>query len=322
MTVPRVGRILAGAVMISALSVFAAACGSSNSADSGTTQSGSTGAGGSAGAAAGGQVQVVASTDVWGDIVGQIGGDHVKVTSFITDPDADPHSYEANAQNQLVLSKATLVVENGGGYDDFVDTMLKSAKNDKATVLNAVTISGKQADAGGELNEHVWYDFPTVQKVAAQIESALSKADPANAADYQANAATFDKALQGLEAQEADIAAKHKGDGVAITEPVPVYLLDASGLVNKTPAEFSESVENGTDVSVQVLQQTLDLFTKKEIKALVYNEQTSDPQTEKVLDAAKTNGIAVVPVTETLPSGKDYLSWMTGNVTAVAAALG
>ena len=61
-----------------------------------------------------------------------------QVTSIITSPDADPHEYEANTRNQLALADAAVVLENGGGYDDFMDRMLKSAKNTSATVLNAV----------------------------------------------------------------------------------------------------------------------------------------------------------------------------------------
>ncbi|CAG7844998.1 hypothetical protein USB125703_01253 [Pseudoclavibacter triregionum] len=77
------------------------------------------------------------------------------MTSIIDDPNKDPHEYEASAQNQLALSNAQVVIENGGGYDDFVDTMLDSAGNDSATVLDAVDISGKTAEDGEELNEHV-----------------------------------------------------------------------------------------------------------------------------------------------------------------------
>ena len=77
--------------------------------------------------AAGDALSVVASTNVWGDVAAQIGGDHVAVTSIISDPSADPHGYEADARNQLALSRAALVIENGGGYDDFVDSMLAAA---------------------------------------------------------------------------------------------------------------------------------------------------------------------------------------------------
>jgi zinc/manganese transport system substrate-binding protein len=311
----RFGAVGAGAVLSLALSI--AACSSSSDGGSGSSPSGSGSTGGQSVT-----LNVVASTNVYGDIVKQIAGDTVKITSMISDPAADPHSYEANTQNQLELSKADIVIENGGGYDDFIDTMLKAAHNPKAKVLNVVDISGKTAPAGGELNEHVWYDFPTVAKLTDQLTSALSGADSADAATFSANAATFKQKLQQMESTEGSIKSAHVGDGVAITEPVPLYMLQACGLDNKTPSDFSEAIEEGTDLSPTVLKKTLDLFTNKQVMLLAYNEQTSGPETEKVLDAAKSNGIAVVPVTETLPAGKDYLTWMSGNLAAIQSALG
>lgn len=275
---------------------------------------------GSSGAAAGGPVSVVASTNVWGDVVEQIGGEHVDVRSIISDPSADPHSYEANAQNQLALSKAQLVVENGGGYDDFVDTML-AASDAGPTVINAVEVSGKKADDGEELNEHVWYDFPTVQKVAEAVSDELSQLDPADTTDFEKNLQTFTDGVGELTAQVDAIKAAHAGAGVAITEPVPLYLLEAAGLENMTPEEFSEAIENETDVPAPVLQQTLALFSDHAVKALVYNEQTTGPQTEAVLTAATDNSVAVVPVQETLPAGKDYLTWMQSIIQSLSTAL-
>ena len=300
-------------LLVGASVTLLAGCGSS-------TDSGSDGSA-SAAPAASSKVAVVASTDVYGDIVSVIGADRVSVTSVISDPDQDPHSYEASTQNQLALSKAKVVVENGGGYDDFVDRMLKSAGNSSAEVINAVKVSGRTAPQGGELNEHVWYDFPTVAKIADRIAAALGTADPANAATYTKNADAFKADLKPLEAKEAQIRKEHGGEAIAITEPVPLYMTGASGLVDKTPTEFSDAIEEGDDVSPKVLQETLALFTGKQVEALVYNAQTSGPQTEKSEQAAKAAGIPVVPVTETLPSGKNYLTWMTGNVDALANAL-
>ncbi|MEU2913615.1 metal ABC transporter solute-binding protein, Zn/Mn family [Streptomyces massasporeus] len=295
------------ALLTSASLALLAGCGSSSdSADGKSTPA---------------RVAVVASTNVYGDIARRIGGDRVDVTSVISDPDQDPHSYEADPQNQLALSKAKVVIENGGGYDDFVDHMLKSGHNDSAQVINAVDVSGKTAPESGELNEHVWYDVPTVAKVADRISAALAKADPGDAAAFEKNATAFKAKLAPLEAEEAQIKKAHGGDGVAITEPVPLYMIEASGLVNRTPAEFSEAIEEGDDVSPRVLQKSLALFDGKKVKALVYNEQTSGPQTEKAEAAAKAAGVPVVPVTETLPKGKDYLGWMTANLDALASAL-
>lgn len=270
-----------------------------------------------------GLIHLVASTNVYGDIATKVGGDLVQVTSILDDPSQDPHSFEANAQVQLDLSKADIVIENGGGYDDWADTLLAGAKNSDAVVLNASDISGfDQKPATGEFNEHVFYDFPTMKKVADELADAFAAIDPSAKDTFSANAKKFDDALAELEAREAAIKASHSGTGVAITEPVPGYLLEASGLDNVTPAEFSEAVEEGTDVSPAVLADTLATFSGGTAKVLVYNAQTSGPETEQVLAEAKKNGVPTVPVTETLPAGKDYLGWMSGNLDALEAALG
>ena len=269
-----------------------------------------------------GLIHVVASTNVYGDIVKQVGGDRVSVTSIISDPAQDPHSYQANAQVQLALSKADLVIQNGGGYDDFVDTLLKGANNADAVLLNATTISGyDQKPATGEFNEHLWYDFPTVQKVVTKIELTLAKLDPKDASAFAAKGATFTNAVGVLESAEASLKTSSAGNGVAITEPVPLYMLDAIGLVDRTPGNFSRAIQQGTDVSPVVLAETLALFSDHAVKLLAYNEQTSGPQTEQVLSAAKKAGVAVVAVRETLPVGKDYIAWMTATLAEITSAL-
>lgn len=269
-----------------------------------------------------GHISVVASTDVWGDIAKQIGGSSISVDSIISDPSQDPHSYEADAQVQLALSHADVVIENGGGYDDFVDTLLKGANNPSAAVINVATVSGRnQKPATGEFNEHLWFDYPTVSKLAAKLAARFSKLDASRASEFAANLGKFDAAVQVFEADELVLKKQYAGEGVAITEPVPLYLLDAAGLDNKTPEKFSEAVENGTDVSPLVLRNTLALFSGHEVKALVYNEQTSGPETEQVLAAARAAGVPVVAVRETLPAGKLYLEWMTDTLAALKAAL-
>lgn len=306
----RLGRrgLVLGVVGLVA-AVLCAACGSSG------------GGSDSADAASGGHtVRVVASTNVWGDLAASIGGTHADVHSIISDPSQDPHSYEADARTQLQLSKADLVVMNGGGYDDFVTTMLKAGKGN-ATVLDAVDISGYAATSGDELNEHVWYDFPTVKKVVDQIASSLSTLDPAGAADFAANAATLQASLDDLIAREQTTAAALSGAPVAITEPVPLYMLDACGLVNVTPEGFSAAVENETDASPRDMSAMLALFSTHSVRSLIYNSQTAGPQTTQVLAAAKAAGVPAVPVTETLPAGKHYVDWMGANLDAIQGAL-
>jgi len=312
--VVKIGSLCLVAVLTAAA---LAACGSSAGQDASGAGSGSTTGGSSAGGGA--PIAVVTSTSVWGDIVKQIGGDQVSVASLISDPAADPHSFEPNAQAQLALSKAALVVGNGGGYDAFLQQMLQAAGG-TAPVIDAVAVSGFDTGQAG-LNEHVWYDFPTAVKVAGRIAIELSTIRPEQAALFTANLTAFTGKVAALTAKLDVIKAAHGGTPVAITEPVPRYLIDAAGLVNVTPAEFSAAIEEGTDVPPAVLADTLALFTGRKVAVLVYNMQTSSPETEQLLAAAKDNGIAVVGVGETLPEGEDYVSWMDSNLTALVGAL-
>jgi zinc/manganese transport system substrate-binding protein len=288
-----------------------------------------------------GRLAVVASTNAYGDIASIVGGDHVDVTSVISDPSQDPHSFEAEARTQLAVSKADVVIENGGGYDDFMQTLL-DASGSGAVVVDAVEVSGLDADDHdhadesaeaseaegddhahdhGEFNEHVFYDLASMATLATTLADEFGTADEANAETYTAAAASFGQQIADLEAQAASIAEAHAGESVAYTEPVPGYLFDAMGLENVTPEAFSEAIEEGTDVSPAVLSETLQLFSAGHVDLLAYNEQTSSPETEQVEQAATAAGVAIVPVTELLPEGDDYVSWQQSNIDAIKAAL-
>ena len=271
-----------------------------------------------------GAVSVVASTNVYADIVkqvaGPLAGSRVRIDAIIAAPDTDPHSYEANVRDELAISRADLIIENGGGYDSFVDRMRRSSGT-RAPVLDAVALSGRKATQGAPLNEHVWYDFATVATVAARVRDALSAADRPDARAFAAHTATFLRRLQALEGVEARLRAAHAGTKAAITEPVAQYLLTACGLVDVTPAAFSDAVEEGSDVSGAVMHATLQLFTRRQAAVLVYNEQTTGVETNRAIAAAKSHGVPAVAVTETLPAGDSYLSWMTGNLAALQKAL-
>ena len=275
--------------------------------------------GSASGSDSSGKIAVLASTDVWGNLAKAVGGRWVAVTSVISNPDQDPHSYEASSRTLLDIKDADLLIENGGGYDDFMNQMITSVGT-HAPVLDAVAISGRSAPPGGDLNEHVWYDFPTVEKVANAVAAKLGTLSAEHAAAFEATARAIDVKVDALIAAEHRMRQLHAGTGVSITEPVPVYLLDAMGLHNLTPPAFSRAVEEGNDVAARVLAQTLALYSNHQVAALVYNIQTSGAITQQVKAAAVAAGVPVVPVTETLPAGTTYLSWMRQNVEHVAQA--
>lgn len=266
-------------------------------------------------------LQVVASTNVYGSIAQAVGKDEVSVRSLITSSSQDPHSYEATAQDKLAVSRAALLIRNGGGYDDFLDKLSDGA--DPASVIDVAELSGlsEPGRKGHEINEHFWYSLPTVTKLAETIAGKLAAQRPEAAARFQQNAQAFTESIRGLEKELAGIKATQGGAPVAITEPVPLYLLEQAGLVNRTPEELSHAVEDGSDVPPLVLRNAIAQLSARQVRLLAYNRQTESVQTEQLKRAAQDAEVPVVDFAETLPQGQDYLEWMRDNVQRLAAAL-
>ena len=295
-----------------------------------------------------GAVQVVASTSVYGQIAEAIGGDAVDVTSIVSSVSQDPHAYEASARDQLTVQRADLIIENGGGYDPFIDGLIDAA-GAQAPVVTAVEHSHDWPDNDGHdhadeddhadeaeadhdhdhddhdhvegFNEHVWYDPHTVVHVAEDIAEALSELRPDDATMFEENLAAFAGQIEQLEAELADLAAVHAGQGAFVTEPAPVYLAVAAGLTDLTPPAFSEAVEEGQDVPPATLLEALDVIASRDVAVLLTNAQTAGAETTEAIDAAEAAGVPVVEVTETLPDGTTYIEWMQDNIRALAAAL-
>ena len=268
-----------------------------------------------------GELRIVASTNVYGDLASTIAGPDAQVTSIIDDPSADPHGFEANPRVQLELAEADLVISNGGGYDDFVDEMLEASGNTTAIVLHAVDFGAADPEAEG-FNEHVWYDYPTMSALVDAVAAALDDLDTDNldADDTRADrVAALRNDITALEDRVGLIATAHAGEGVIITEPVPLYLLQAAGLENLTPAKFSEAIEQDTDVAPALLQEVLNLIP--EASVVVVNAQTGGPQTDAIIDVAGDNGVPYFAVTETLPEGLDYVAWQQGILTLLEDSL-
>ncbi|WP_459318837.1 metal ABC transporter solute-binding protein, Zn/Mn family [Arthrobacter sp. RHLT1-20] len=278
-------------------------------------------AGSPRGTAGDGTVEVVASTGVYGDIVSSIGGDKVRVNSIITRTSQDPHSYEVTSQDKLAVSKAELVLENGGGYDDFIDRLAEETGLERRNVMNASELSGLENAGRAGFNEHVWYSLPAMARLADAVAARLGELEPSSAETFRTNASAFKESLGGLEAKLATVKASAGQGAAAVTEPVPLYLLDAAGLENETPEEYMEAIESGADVPPAVLKSAVDLVRSGRIKLLAYNPQTEGPQTLALRDAAAAAGVPVLNFSETLPEGKTYLQWMTDNVDGIARTL-
>jgi zinc/manganese transport system substrate-binding protein len=275
------------------------------------------GCGGSGSARSG--LSVVASTNVYGDIARQIGGDHVHVTSILTNPDADPHLFEPGTANGLAVAEADVVIQNGAGYDTFMTKLENAAPNSKRHVL---TVADLLDVHGRDVNPHFWYDVTKLQLIAFSIANVLTQADPPHASAYKRGATRFVASLAPLERAVAAIRRAHTGDPVAYTEPVPGYLLNAAGLRNLAPNSFTRAIENGTEPPPQAVSSMDDLLTHHSVKALLYNSQAVSPITSRMRGTAESAGVPVVGVTETLPAHRTFQEWQLDQVRALARALG
>jgi zinc/manganese transport system substrate-binding protein len=268
---------------------------------------------------ANGGLKVVAAENFWGNIASQIGGSHVQVTSIITNPNADPHLYESNAQNAEVVSTANVVIVNGVGYDEFMNKLLSVSKNNNRQVL---TVASVLNIAGKDPNPHLWYDIPLVSKVADQIAASFEAKDSAHELDYQHNLYKFNQSLQPLINTINQIKKQYSGQPVAYTERVPGYLLKDAGLSVKTPTGFASAIEDGTDPSPADNEAMDNLMRDRAIKVLLYNSQTTSTVTQAVRNLATKAGIPVIGVTETLPAQySTYQSWQQGQLNEILNAL-
>jgi zinc/manganese transport system substrate-binding protein len=303
----RVGQ--ATAILVAATIVIAAGCGSSSNPNrAATTVAGD-----------GNRVAVVAGENEYGDVAAQIGGGYVTVYSVDSNPNTDPHTYEATPAVARKIAQAKVLIENGVGYDDFVSKLASASPNRARRVIDVQHLLGLPDSTP---NPHLWYDPKTMPAAAQALVSDLSALDPAHASAFQANETRFVMSLQPWLGAIASFKAKYQGTTAATTEPVADYLLTAMGIVNLSPFGFQADIMNGTDPSPQGVSLEKSFITRHQAKVFCYNEQVTDALTDSIRQAAVKAGVPVVAVYETMPTpGFDYQSWMMAEVSAVAAAI-
>jgi zinc/manganese transport system substrate-binding protein len=275
-------------------------------------------ASGSSGSSSG-AIKVVAAENFWGNVISQIGGSHVAVTSIVGDPNTDPHEYEASAANAAAIASADFVLENGIGYDDFMGQLLSASPSSDRDVLSVQKILNI---TGTNPNPHIWYDTARLPQVSAAIVKELSKLDPKDAATFAANGQTFDASLTPILNVISEIKAKYAGTEIAYTERVPGYLVQAAGLKLGVPATFTQAIEDGSDPSPADTAAFDAAITNKTVKVLLYNGQVTDQETDDLKALATKSGVPIVGVTETLPPSETFQAWQLQQDTELLKALG
>ena len=298
-------RVLAAASSLG-VAVLASACSSA----SGAATSGSS---------AGDAIVAVGAENEYANVIAQVGGKYVQASAIMSNPNTDPHTFEASPSVGREVSAARLVVQNGVGYDTFMNTIEKAAPNSARKVIVVQNLLGLPTDTP---NPHLWYKPGTMPAVANAIAADLAAIQPAHASYFKASAAAFITSLTAWNNALAAFKAKYPDTPVATTEPVADYMLQAAGADNLTPFAFQADIMNGTDPSAQDTAVERSLFTQHKVKVFLYNQQVTDTLTESFITLAHQNHVPVVGVYETMPvPGFNYQSWMLTEVQDLTKAV-
>lgn len=261
-------------------------------------------------------LNIVAAENFYGDVAIQLAGPDAKVTSVLSNPDQDPHLFEASPSVARSLSQARIVIYNGADYDPWMAKLLKAAKGTNRRVIVVADLVHKKA---GD-NPHLWYDPANMAAAAQSLSAAFVTADPAGKASYEQRLQSFTDSLKPLEAKVAAMRAKYSGFQVTATEPVFGYMASALGLKMRNE-RFQLAVMNSTEPRASDVAAFEGDLRKHLVRVFIYNSQASDPAAKRLLDIATKAGIPVIGVTETEPAGQTYQTWMTAQLDALDAAL-
>jgi zinc/manganese transport system substrate-binding protein len=279
---------------------------------------GSTSSGSSPGSSSA-TISAVGAENQYANVIEQIGGRYVKVTAIESNPNTDPHTFEASPSVAETVSAASLLIENGVGYDTWMEKIESASPSSSRKVINVQHLLGLPDSTP---NPHLWYKPETMPAVARALVGDLSALQPAHAAYFQENAAKFAQSLKPWYAAIANFKAGYPDTPVATTEPVGDYMLEATETKNMTPFSLQAAIMNGTDPAPQDVTLQNGLFTGHKVKVFVYNQQVTDSLTNSFRELALKEGVPVVGVYETMPvPGYDYQSWMLAEVQALEKAV-
>lgn len=266
-----------------------------------------------------GVVNAVGAENQYADVLSQIGGRYVHVTSILNDPNTDPHTFESSPSVAQAVAQANLVVQNGAGYDGFMDKIEAASPDRARRVIDVQHVLGLPDSTP---NPHLWYSPATMPAVATVMADDLAALRPAHAAYFRANLRRFDASLTPWLDAVAAFKARYAGVAVATTEPVADDLLDAMGARNLTPFSFQADVMNGVDPPPQDVSLLDGLFTGHRVKVFCYNQQVVSSLTVAARQLAVRSGVPVVGVYETMPTpGYHYQTWMLAEVQAITRAV-
>lgn len=251
------------------------------------------------------KIQVVATLGFYGEAAKAILGNQGQVTTVINSPSIDAESYEPDVKTAKAVAKADVVIENGLGYDSWMDRVVAANNDAQTKSLSIGHLMGKKM---GD-NPHVWTDPTTMVKVTQHLVTQFSKLDPQHATAYRRRGRTYEAQLGELPKLAATIAKRSRNQRVAVSEPVFDLALSAMGY-RVSDAHFSRAIEEDSDPTPADITQLQDQIKHHRIAFFVENTQNTSKNVTAMVQLAQKYHIPVVKVTETMPTHQSYRTWM------------
>lgn len=255
------------------------------------------------------KISIVTTTNIYSDIAQNVVGKYGKASAIITKSNVDPHDFEPTTADAKKLSQASIIVENGLGYDDWMNKLASSVSKKPVSV-------GKLMGLKAGANPHLWYNLTMPEKYVDYLVRRLSKLDKKHAHYYRQNGQKYLAKVEQIKQLAKSINGKNKKP-VYVSEPVFDYALQEAGFKIGDP-DFEEAIENGTDPSAKVVGEMTKRIKQRKISFFVNNTQASSATVSGFVRLAKKNHIPILNVRETIPDKTTYLQWLRDNYIKLA----
>lgn len=248
------------------------------------------------------QPDLLATTGVWADVASAVTGDNVD--AIITGTEIDPHHFEPTAQDLAKVKAAKTLVANGGGYDA---SLYSVADQDKVIFALPPTDEHEHEHEHGTESlddvEHIWYNPGKVKEVADQVAQRAGGSSD-----------TVDARMDAIEQKLAQIGHVH----LAMTEPIAAGLIYGTEIHDITPDGYLHAALNESEPSAQDVAEMVNVIESGALDFLVYNPQSTNNATDRLVSAAKEHNVPIVEMSENPPAGTDFLDYMESIVDQIA----
>ncbi|NIG62425.1 MAG: zinc ABC transporter solute-binding protein [Serratia symbiotica] len=236
-------------------------------------------------------VDAVASFSILSDIVKQVGGEHVKVSTLVR-PGGDSHSFEPSAQDSKLLSQADMVFVSGLGLEGWLDHLVSASGYQGLVIIASKGIDTRQIEENSEkiIDPHAWNSMKNGVQYATNVMNALIAADPQDANYFRQRGTEFIQQLQKLDlwAKTQFAAVPPAKRKVLTSHDAFGYFGHEYGVTFLAPVGFSTAAEaSASDVACLIKQ-----IKQEKVSAYFIDNQTDSRLVKQIAVAtgAKAGG--------------------------------